>query len=644
MSFDPAGKTIDEILDYGAPGLQYWEHFLPLYEEAFGPCRNATLSGLQAAYDEQRGTDLAKLDTTRGEMAKALENAETQWQLEQAVARDLTAAWTGGTGDQALAMLDAQLRRARTDLDATRTAAAALGEVIEPMRQAVLAKANATLGLLPQTSDGTVELTLGGKTPDDIDTLIADQSDPWLTDTFRPDVEHKLDLFTTACATADAAFESHYGAVLFTLNQVVELPYPCPREIVLPPTATVPQSVTAPPAYSSSPGPGSMPFQSSWPAAPQSADRSGAPAQPAWGSGDESRSDLGAPGPATVRPAESSGATPQPGTTAEAPDAETRSQPQSATGSTTDTLPASTGDTSSLGATTSRALTSGLESLTSAVQQGITGALTKLQSLLPTATGQEATTGTGSTGETKGAAEGDPGGETKSETAPEKGSVQTEFDFAGKHFAFEQSPTGELRLTVTDETGRAHTYTLTLDEHGLPVLTESEQSPATPADGAAADSQAPQPNSPAPPSCSEPAPDTGASPHTPDGSGCAPPEAADETPPEAVRPPAESPAPDSAGAAGEQTGIHSGGGMCSPPGKEPPPEAGLDPGPIGGSSVDEHGAPPGDSPGAGPAAGPPAEEGGVPPLPSTDALPLPDYSPRPAEIPEGGVDIPEAVP
>ncbi|WP_067543921.1 hypothetical protein [Nocardia crassostreae] len=65
MTFDPAGKSIDEILDHGAPGLQYWEHFLPLYAKAFAPREPVTLTALYAAYDEQRGMNLAELDTTR---------------------------------------------------------------------------------------------------------------------------------------------------------------------------------------------------------------------------------------------------------------------------------------------------------------------------------------------------------------------------------------------------------------------------------------------------------------------------------------------------------------------------------------------------------------------------------------------------
>lgn len=609
MTFDPAGKTIDEILDYGAPGLQYWEHFLPLYEEAFGPCRNATLPGLQAAYDEQRGTDLAKLDTTRTELAKALENAETQWQVEQTVARDLTAAWIGGTGDQALMMVDAQLRRARADLDATRMATDALGAIVEPLRQAVLAKAQATLALLPRTADGAVELTLGGKTPDDIDTLIADQSDPWLTDTFRPDVERKLDLFTTACATADTAFETHYASVIAALNQVVELPFPCPRDIAVPPIETAGPSVI-PPVYPAPSGGSSTPAQPSWPVLPQSYAQSVAPGQVV-------REPSGEPAPNSGMTAQGREATPNsgtgsdssvpataPGTTPSA-DPEPRSQPQSATGTTAETAPATTGDASQSSATTARSLNSGIESLTSAVQQGITDTLTKLRSLVPGSDDKDSDT-------TSGAPEA-----PTSETDPASTSQISEFDLAGNHFTLEQLPDGELRLTVTDETGGSHTYTLSFNEHGIPILTESTQPPDAPADSAP-DSAGQQTDSPPSPTDTGPLPDAAGLPDSPEGSDCPPPTAGGES-----REP---------GASCEHSDFdepgHSAGpeGSCEP-GRSGSPENACEPGRSGGtgesrepggfgglgdSSGSGDACPPGNAP------SPAAESRDVPVSPGTD--------------------------
>ncbi|UGT39600.1 hypothetical protein LTV02_26525 [Nocardia yamanashiensis] len=573
MTFDPAGKTIDEILDYGAPGLQYWEHFLPLYEEAFGPCRNATLPGLQAAYDEQRGTDLAKLDATRAELAKALENAETQWQVEQTVARDLTAAWIGGTGDQALMMVDAQLRRARADLDATRTATDALGAVAEPLRQAVLAKAHATLALLPRTGDGAVELTLGGKSPDDIDTLIADQSDPWLTDTFRPDVERKLDLFTTACTTADAAFETHYASVIAALNEVVELPFPCPRDIAVPPIETAGPSAI-PPGCPAPSGGSSAPAQPSWPVTPQSYAPSAAPGQAVHGPSGEPAPNSGTTAqgreavPNSGTGSDSSVPATAPGTTPSA-DPEPRSQPQSATGTTPETAPATTGDASPSSATTARSLSSGLESLTSAVQQGITDTLTKLRSLVPGSDDKDS--------DTLSAAPEAP----KSETDPGSTAHKSEFDLAGKHFTLEQLPDGELRLTVTDETGGSHTYTLSFDEHGIPVLTESTQPP----DGAA-DSAGQQADSPPIPTGSGPTPDTDGRPDSAEGSDCPPPTAGGESrEPGASCEPSDFDEPGySAGPEGSCEPGRSGGteNACEP-GRSGSPENACEPGRSGGA-------------------------------------------------------------
>lgn len=151
MTFDMSGKSVDDILDYGAPGLEYWERFLPLYDRAFTAPHDIELSALQAAYDEQRGADLAKLDSARTELVQALDQSEAQWAAQCGVAQSLPSCWTSGAGGAALAMVVTQLRRAREDIDAARSAATAIGAAVEPLRQAVLTKAESVLGLLEET-------------------------------------------------------------------------------------------------------------------------------------------------------------------------------------------------------------------------------------------------------------------------------------------------------------------------------------------------------------------------------------------------------------------------------------------------------------------------------------------------------------
>ncbi|MCU1645311.1 MAG: Proline-rich receptor-like protein kinase [Nocardia sp.] len=238
MTFDMSGKSIDDILDYGAPGLEYWERFLPLYDKAFTATHDVERSALQAAYDEQRGADLAKLDSARAELVQALDQSEAQWAAQYGAAQRLPSCWTSGAGGEALAMVVNQLRRAREDLDAARTAATAIGAAVEPLRQAVLTKAENVLALLEETPNGARKLAIAGKCPDDIDAMLGDHPDPWLTTTFKPDVEHKLAAFQATCAATNHCFETHYDTIVAALNQILDLPYPQP--------ATIPIVVPAP--------------------------------------------------------------------------------------------------------------------------------------------------------------------------------------------------------------------------------------------------------------------------------------------------------------------------------------------------------------------------------------------------------------
>lgn len=232
MTFDPSGKTVDQILDYGAPGLRYWEHFLPLYAKAFGAPPGADLAELYARYDEQRGMSLTEFDTARNEMDKALADADSRFAAHRAVANSLPTAWTGATGTEAVALMNSQLRQAHTDLDTIRAASGAIAAALDPMRQAVLAKAEHARALLEPTSDGAGRLTIDGRTPDAIESIAP--ADPWLTSTFRPDIDRKLAAFTAACTATADTFESHYRAISTAFAQVIDHPYPQPAPTLLP--------------------------------------------------------------------------------------------------------------------------------------------------------------------------------------------------------------------------------------------------------------------------------------------------------------------------------------------------------------------------------------------------------------------------
>ncbi|MFE3188633.1 hypothetical protein ACFXHA_06460 [Nocardia sp. NPDC059240] len=690
MSFDPTGKSIDAILDYGAPGLRYWEHFLPLYAKVFGAPHGMSLTDLYARYDEQRGMNLDEFDAARTELDKAVTEGETRWAAHQSVAQTLPTTWTGATGTEALAVVTSQLRQARDDLDSIRTTATTIREALDPLRRAVLTKAEHTLGLLEPTPDGKGHIAIGGKSPDDIEAL--DATDPWLTTTFRPDIDHKLAAFTAACDTTDQAFDSHYRTIITAFAQVIDHPYAQPAPTLLshpdptpdpnppvsqptsiaphypatsavPATAADPAHTPAQPAHPSTPAGGADPNVSSPPDnadRPAEPPRSGSPATRAGAPLETSpaqatpaelpATQVAAPAEPPTAPAES---TPPPAESANAPAVSEPAKPDSFT----------------------RTLKATLDQLETGLQQGVSTALEKLAALADPTSGL--TGGTAATDDPKSGTDhpatpehnanpeqpADPEHPANPKT-PDNSALPTghlEFDLAGKHFALERTPDGEMSLAITDESGHTRTWTLTFDESGNPTLATEDPNLATPPESFASgpsqpESPTPTPDpgsavhpaapgappsadsdpaapSPAttcgpPPPCADPAegrplvpeprPDISeVCPATPEPQ--LPPPNLDPTPPDSVIPDKNSGLPPTAGSACTDAALPGSAPDNTPTHCAAPPESAVRIPP-----------PPAPDLGAGPPTGQPA--------PETHPLGSPDES---VEIPEGGVEIPE---
>ncbi|GAB2565520.1 hypothetical protein [Nocardia heshunensis] len=655
MSFDPTGKSIDEILDYGTPGLQYWEHFLPLYAKAFGSPHGVALADLYARYDEQRGMDLTEFDTARAELDKAVADGETRWSAHQAMALSLPTAWTGATGTEALAVMNSQLRQSRDDLDAIRTAATTIGDALDPLRRAALTKAEHTRALLEPTPDGQGRIAIDGKSPADIEAL--DATDKWLTTTFRPDVDHKIAAFAAACDTTDQTVDSHYRTIITAFAQITDHPYPQPAPTLLPhvdapldPNPPAPQPTSITPPYASSP-----PDDSGGPAEPP---RSGSPATRA-----------GTPletSPAQVTPAE------PPAAQATAPAESTTAPAESTTPpAESATAPAVSEPAQSDGLT--RTLKATLDQLETGLQQGVSTALEKLAALADPTTGLSGDM----------AATGDPKSGTDQPATPEhapnpehpadpqppadpKGSDNSalptghlEFDLAGKHFALDRTPDGTMSLAITDESGHTQTWTLTLDESGKPTLAMADQPPAqSEANPAGAD---PNPSSatPATPPATGPCPAESPMP-TPDLASAQP--AAPPQPPcadlNSPRPPGleQTPGVSAVCPAAPEPPLPSPNLDPPPPDSEAPREDPVSPPTVGPSdSACADAAHAGVIPDGRPASCAAPPESAVPTAPLGEAAsPLPDVASEPApevhplggpdaavEIPEGGIEIPE---
>ncbi|MFE5289060.1 hypothetical protein ACFRAQ_29185 [Nocardia sp. NPDC056611] len=533
MTFDPTGKTADQILDHGAPGLCYWEQFLPLYAKAFGEPAGVNLTELYARYDEQRGLNLDEFDTARSELDKALADAESRFTSHHSVANSLPAAWTGPTGTEALALLNSQLRQARDDLDTLRTASTAIVAALDPIRDAILTKAERTRGLLEPTPDGEAHITIEGRTPDAIGAL--GTADPWLTATFRPEVDRQLAAFTATCAATADTVESHYRTIITAFEQVIDHTYPQPSQTLLPqpetnsaallgsrvgaqpdstgvqtnPAGAQPSVAPAPSEPDSSPptvGPGQCP----------QADLGAARSRDCCGPGDS-----GAPGPAQEGPGRPvvGTATGQPCDHACAKAVPTR--PVEAT------EPASVGPAAGVEPPVSntptpadsgsvavpkqaqpqaevfaQALAGLIGKLETGLQQGLSAVLEQLGSLSDPASdtpgdgetpaGRENSAYPDKPADPNAHADSDKptGADRPAEPPPGPGtsnlpSGHLEFDLAGKHFVVDREPTGDMSISATDESGRTQVWSLTTDDSGTPALAPDNAAghPSVPAAG-----------------------------------------------------------------------------------------------------------------------------------------------------------------
>ncbi|MGW4529433.1 hypothetical protein ACWEOI_00645 [Nocardia sp. NPDC004340] len=494
MTFDPTGQTVDQILDHGAPGLRYWEQLLPLYAKAFGEPAGVTVTELYARYDEQRGLDLDEFDTARSELDKALADAEFRFTSHQAVANSLPSAWTGATGTEALALLNSQLRQAREDLDTIRTASQAIAAALDPIRAAILTKAERTRDLLAPTPGGEAPVTLDGRTPDAISALA--EADPWLTATFRPEVDRQLAAFTATCAATADTIESHYRTIITAFEQVIDHTYPQPSQALLPrpetnsaallgnsagaqtdsaaaetsPAGVQPGVVPAPSEPDSSPptvGPGRCPETDVGAAQSRACCGPGdsgtrqptqeGPGRPAAGTATGQPCDPACLKAAPARPVEATEpASAGPGTAAEppVPDAPTPSDSGSVA------VPKQAQPQTEMFAHALEGLVGKLET---GLQQGFSAVLEQLGSLSAPASDAPGDVET-------------PAGQEKSaepHPGPATSNLPTghlEFDLAGKHFVVDRDPTGDTSIAVTDESGRTQVWSLTTDDSGKSAL------------------------------------------------------------------------------------------------------------------------------------------------------------------------------
>ncbi|MFD4432452.1 hypothetical protein, partial [Nocardia sp. NPDC058497] len=150
-------KSIDDILNDGAPGLQYFEQLGPRYVAAFGGSFN--FYELVRPYDNERDLSIAKLDAAESALRQLLTTADAKIAAQQSAAQSMQTGWQGAAAEAAAGQLGRIATMAGEDRDAVRAFEAALTKAAAEIPGLVKAKADTVLKL----TDGAVELYVGGK-------------------------------------------------------------------------------------------------------------------------------------------------------------------------------------------------------------------------------------------------------------------------------------------------------------------------------------------------------------------------------------------------------------------------------------------------------------------------------------------------
>ncbi|MGW1739645.1 hypothetical protein ACWCPQ_12630, partial [Nocardia sp. NPDC001965] len=238
----------DAILDTGTDALRYFEVFLPRYREWTGAApAGGDYAGLAAAYDQQRGLDLARLrDFTTVLTEELTGRVEDEAGTQTLRFGEVPGLWSGSpaadNAQQLLADAGSKISAGLDSLGAVRTAATT---AVEQIDTALRQKADAArTGFDPDTA--------GGKTAAQIDRFIdiargqgdtagdpvteqlrtelpanyTGDPDPetvcrdWLDQVFVTEVDAKVTAFTTLCTEAHTTVSGAYEQLLTALDAV----------------------------------------------------------------------------------------------------------------------------------------------------------------------------------------------------------------------------------------------------------------------------------------------------------------------------------------------------------------------------------------------------------------------------------------
>lgn len=423
----------DKILSEGAEGLEYFKYYLPLYKRCFTELQlgradiaNRDYYQLCAMYDAEQGMDIDAIDRMSTTLKEALPKLSTELVKQQTQRNAIQNIWQGDAGDTAFTLLNEQVRRATEDYDHASTAARELGELAVALRNIVSEKATDVKGYWRPRGTEDFQVTgadekLGLR---DIENYINAYNNDYATrairDTFVPQFEATVLHFDEVCKETSTVIREVFKQATTALGAVEAAPYPMPSDTKAPDTSQNGNPTTNNPSGdgTSNGGGGSSTGDTT----------------PATTTDDTKTDTAGTKNPTT-------------------------------TDDTDDDDDDSSTDLSSLLSTVS----SGLSTLSSVVSE-----LSSLTS--------------GSSGSAESIAESIGTGLSSLGTSITSGIEQlstlfsgngsTEVNIAGTTLSLATGDDGQLKLTTTDTAGTTHAYRLTLNENGVPVITDAAASTA----------------------------------------------------------------------------------------------------------------------------------------------------------------------
>jgi hypothetical protein len=490
---DTTGKNVDEILDNGTPGLQYWIQLAGHYEKAAGTNGSYSKDQLLALYDQQRGLDVKKLEAAGEGLEKMLKVADEQGSTQRSQELRMESLWKGIAAEGARYMFNQQLTLSDADREQARKAMTAIKKAVGDIRGSVERKAEMTLRLLGDDPGAGVGVGGDRKSPDDVGTIISganmgsvwfdgfqedtildklknifpdldagnsvssfflqgfsapgsffydspdspfgkkakERCQQWLDKVFKPEYERNLKTYVDACHLANTDIEGYYKNLTGSLEPVYsKYPRPTSEKPSKPGTPSTPGTQTTP--------------TSTTPTAPTSTTPTSTT-------------------PTSTTPTSTTPTSTTPTPTTPTPTTPTPTTPTSPTPTPTPTNPlqglASLSQVASqlspLATSLAQSVGQGLTALGSGIKDGVDKALEEIQKTLDPKQAE------------------DKNGDGKPDEKKD-GKPAAEFDLAGKHVKFEMGADGQLKAVVTDADGKTHEYGVKLDESGKPVISTDE--------------------------------------------------------------------------------------------------------------------------------------------------------------------------